>query len=264
MAGRLLCARWASLKLPWPQGGQRPPPSTSYPFVHPNRDCIPNAAPIQSCHAGESNFWRFPLRAEESQAAVWGSPLDKQSGGRFLGGWGSSLPSSGLQRWPLRSHPHPIPEGTGQVLWQLPVHPVALMSRKMDMPLDSHRAELSSSEELEDGDVSRESSMVRAGSRAGLGGPSGSAKGEAELLPPSASGCEWVCAAWRARCSVSPPSPRPPCSRTAHSHALLTAPGAVSSPHHAMRGTPDEDLYAPEHLQRGGSVPAETRAATAN
>lgn len=89
-----------------------------------------------------------------------------------------------------------------------------------------------------------------AGSRAGLGGPLGLAKGEAELLPPSASGCEWVCAAWRARSSVSPPSPRPPRSRTARSHALLTAPGP-SHPRTMQRAAPLMRTCAPQNTCRG-------------
>lgn len=68
-----------------------------------------------------------------------------------------------------------------------------LTSRKIDMPLDSCRAELSSSEELlEEGDVSRESSILRSrgcGGRSGTGRPHGLRLGRgrnaAELRLPS-------------------------------------------------------------------------------
>lgn len=58
---------------------------------------------------------------------------------------------------------HPLLPGTGTDAGgpQIELLPSLLTSRKIDMPLDSCREELSSSEELlEDGDVSRESSIL--------------------------------------------------------------------------------------------------------
>lgn len=98
-----------------------------------------------------------------------------------------------------------------------------LTSRKIDMPLDSCRAELSSSEELlEDGDVSRESSILASpdggGGRSGAGRPHGLGQGRgrtaAGLRLPGV----------RSRPRASPASLSASRLRPPRSHALSFAP----------------------------------------
>lgn len=110
----------------------------------------------------------------------------------------------------------------------------------MDMPLDSCRAELSSSEELlEDGEVSRESSIL---SNPGAGGQrwtgrvgcSGSDLVLSQLPPPraappglDASGCS-LCAHLPLLSADSPPSPA---SRLQHTSSLAAPFPWLTAPH---------------------------------
>lgn len=123
------------------------------------------------------------------------------------------------------------------------------------MPLDSCRAELSSSEELlEDGDVSRESSILGrpdAGGRSGTGRTQGSGKGVAALLPrrpppPSSGSGAGVRSPARLACvslrlalpSWSPASALPRAGTRASPFPWLTAPGAGSPLRLAVRRPP--------------------------
>lgn len=165
-----------------------------------------NRVPSETHAVGKFNFCRS-FRVVKPRAAGAGQPFLLVEWQSFLPhllyafpeGQGSEVGGSsrscagGQSRqnsWPA-ADPHPEPtallrgkrKDAGGPPTQL-LRPV-LTSRKIDMPLDSCRAELSSSEELlEDGDVSRESSILPSpggGRRSGLGGRTGSGKGAAAM-----------------------------------------------------------------------------------